>query len=154
MFNTVIFQKNKNSFIAKKQISCLFGEKKTTSYTTLMELKNINNEKLMDDSVDNFYNRNNNAIFLQNERKIINNLLLPYEIMYRMRIYNWLGSNLPNLPLDIINLICSFGDKIDEISLFFISKGYKANIRDIKEKEEENFYITNNIKDLLIDLRS
>jgi len=158
----ILFEKNKNSFIAKQQIQKLFGDFTgkiedeveeveqfdNKNYKTLMYLKNVNNENLMLDSVDNFYNSNRNYTTLQSERKKLNSLLLPYEIMYKMKIYK----HYLNLPFELINLIGSFGDRIDEIALFFIKKKYKDSIQDIKKKEKDHFYITKNIQDLLFDL--
>jgi hypothetical protein len=156
----ILFEKNKNSFIAKQQIQKLFGEFSGKivdkiddkvdyiNYKTLMYLKNVNNENLMIDSLENFYNSNRNYRTLQSERKKLNSLLLPYEIIHKMKIYKY----YLNLPFELVNLIGSFGDRIDEIALFFIQKNYKDSIRDIKEQEKENFYITNNIQDLLFDL--
>ena len=154
----ILIEKNKNSSITRKQIQKLFGdftgkideekeENDNKNYKTLMYLKNINSENLMLDSVDNFYNSNRNYSILQSERKNLNNLLLPYEIINKMKTYKYL-----NLPFELLNLIGSFGDKIDEIALFFIKKKYKNTIQNIKENEKQYFHITNNIQDLLFDL--
>ena len=50
----------------------------------------------------------------------IEKTIMPYEIMYRMQLYNYL---MNSLPIDVIYIISTFGDIIDFSAFNYIENG-------------------------------